>query len=57
MFWDHKTHVQTSFAQFVFFLFEKSPKGAPLAHYIALGPISFVQLMHIANKSKHNKLD
>ncbi len=32
-----------------FFLFEQSPKRVPLAHYIVLGPISFVQLMHIAN--------
>ncbi len=54
---NHKTHVQTSFAQFAFFLFEKSPKEVPFAHYIVLGPISFVQLIHIANKSKHGKLD
>jgi hypothetical protein len=68
MFWDltmllqltkqkSQTHVKTSFAQFAFFLFEKSPKEVPFAHYIVLGPISFVQLIHIANKSKHGKLD
>ncbi len=33
---NHKTHVQTNFAQFAFFLFEQSPKGVPLAHYIEL---------------------
>jgi hypothetical protein len=37
-----KTHVQTNFVQIVFFLFEQTPKGVPLAPYIVFGPISFV---------------
>jgi len=54
---NHKTRVQTNFVPFAFFLFEKSPRWAPLVDYIVLGPISFVQLMDVANKSKHGKLD